>query len=48
MLLKKRKLNQKAKRLRNANSLRRLRHIYRMKRRIHSRYRVGFMMWQNL
>ncbi len=45
-MLKKRKQKQKAKRLRNNNTLRRLRHIYRLKRRIHSRYRVGFMMWQ--
>lgn len=46
-MLKKRKLKLKSKRLRNTNTLRRLRNIYRLKKRIHSRYRVGFMMWQN-
>lgn len=46
MLLKKRKLKQKAKRLRNNSTIHRLRRIYRFKKRIHSRHRVGFMVWQ--
>lgn len=45
-MLKKRKIKQKIKRLRINSKSRRLRHIYRLKRRIHARYRVGFMMWQ--
>lgn len=45
-MLKKRLLKQKMKRMRTNNKSRRIRHIYRLKRRIHARYRVGFMVWQ--
>lgn len=48
MLLKKRKMKQKAQRLRNNSTTRRLRRIYRLKQRVHSRHRVGFMVWQEM
>lgn len=48
MLLKKRKLKQKTQRLRNNSTTRRLRRIYRLKRQIHSRHRVGFMVWREI
>lgn len=45
-MFRKRHLRQKMKRMRLFNNSRRIRHIYRLKQRIHARYRVGFMMWQ--
>lgn len=45
-MLKRRLLKQKMKRIRTYSKSRRIRHIYRLKQRIHARYRVGFMMWQ--
>lgn len=44
-MLRKHRLKKK-RQLRSNNKLRRLRHIYSLKRRIHARYRVGFMMLQ--
>lgn len=45
-MFRKRHLRQKMKRMRLFNNSRRIQYIYRLKQRIHSRYRVGFMMWQ--
>lgn len=45
-MLRKRKIKQKIRRLRIHSRGRRFHHIYRIKRRIHARYRVGFMIWQ--
>lgn len=45
MLIKKRRLKLKMKRMRNFSKCYRIRALYRLKRRIHARYRVGFMMW---
>lgn len=42
-MLKRHKLKQKVKRL-NSNKARRILQIYRLKRRIASRHRIGFMM----
>lgn len=42
-MIKKRRLKQKVKRL-NSNKFRRILQIYRLKRRIASRHRIGFMM----
>ena len=44
-MFKKRKLKRKIKRL-HSNKSRRILQIYRLKRRISARHRIGFMMFQ--
>ncbi|MBV6523251.1 hypothetical protein HT665_02510 [Ursidibacter maritimus] len=44
-MFKKRKLKRRIKRL-NCNKSRRILQIYRLKRRISARHRIGFMMFQ--